>query len=99
MKGISPTANAISAHAIQTASVAPVPCPNRSPAIGPDSARNATVAGTMATMASRTVLVNSPATPPKSPPAASRDALGSMAVARETVMRECGRIHSRCALA
>ena len=89
----------MSAQATQSASVAPLPLPNSSVAMGPASAKKPTVAGTIAMRASRTVLVNSAATPSPSPLAASREALGSMAVASETVMRECGRIQTRWALA
>ena len=38
------------------------------------------------------VRVVSAATPARSPAAASREALGSIAVASETVISECGRI-------
>ena len=40
----------------------------------------------------------SDATAGRSPAAASRDAVGSMAVASETVIKECGRIHIAYAL-
>jgi hypothetical protein len=42
--------------------------------------------------------VVSAATPPRSPLAASREAAGSMAVASESVTRECGRIQRAYAL-
>ena len=76
VNGIRPTANAISAQATHAASAAPWPLPNSSVAIGPARAKNPTVAGTMTMSASRTVLVNSAATPSSSPLAASREALG-----------------------
>ena len=41
----------------------------------------------------------SSATPARSPAAASREAAGSIAVASETVISECGRIQTAYALA
>ena len=51
-----------------------------------------------AVTASRIARVVSSATPAGRGPAASREAAGSMAVASETVISECGRIHTAYAL-
>ena len=65
--------------------------------MGSESARKTIEAGTRATSDSRIVLRASAATPSRSPSAASRDALGNIAVAKETVIRECGIIQIRLA--
>ena len=61
--------------------------------------QNATAAGSRAVTASRMARMVSAATPARSPAAASREADGSIAVASETVINECGRIHTAYALA
>ena len=66
--------------------------------MGSESARKTIEAGTRAINDSLMVLRASAATPSRSSSAASRDALGSIAVARETVIRECGIIQIRLAL-
>ena len=66
--------------------------------MGPASAKKPTADGTSRMSASLIVFVASAATPGRSPAAASLDALGSMAVVRETVISEWGRIQMRWAL-
>ena len=60
--------------------------------------RKPTAAGSSAVTASRIARMVSSATPARSPAAASREAAGSIAVASDTVISECGRIHTAYAL-
>ena len=76
------------------ASRAPRPKPKASWAAGRPSATRPTATGSRTATASRTVRVVSAATPRRSPAAPRREAEGSIAVASETVTRECGRIHT-----
>ena len=76
---------------------APRPNPKNRWTNGKPTTRNATALGSRKVLASRIVREVSAPTPAKSWAAASRDADGSMAVARETVRREWGRIQMRYA--
>ena len=88
-------ASATSVQPMATQPPSAAPWPNASRLNGTPSTRKPTAAGTRKVKARRRVRVVSAATPGMSWAAASREALGSIAVASDTVSREWGSSQTR----